>query len=282
MKLFNVASFSFVSSVLGVANAASTMESSAMIDGVDSQTSQLFLRGGVQQQPNDERVLGLASDDDNCTSVVDTICGMDEKSVFCQILSNITEEMPEMGSALEENEFTIFVPTDAAFAESEELLMQLDDVRVTDIVTFHFYEGKQLTYDELLCQEKLTMMIHSSTHPSRSDSLLSRTRCVGGVKYQKGNGNTKQGSVPEISSSGETKACNAIIHSINHLMYPAHYREMGEPLEVETSKDDTDDDDDGGDDDDDDDDDHGHSHTHSHDGDDDDDGEEESMVATRY
>jgi len=166
---------------------------------------------------------------------------MDEKSVFCQILSNITEEIPEMGTALEDNDFTIFVPTDAAFAESEELLMQLDDVEVTDIVTFHFYEGKQLTYDELLCQEKLTMMIHSSTHPSRTDSLLSRTRCEGDVKYQKGNGNTKHGSLPVISPTKETMACNAIIHSIDHLMYPAHLKEMGDPLEVETSKDDSDD-----------------------------------------
>merc|ERR1712238_269576 len=48
-------------------------------------------------------------------------------------------------------EFTLFVPTDAAFAKTTMALKQLSDEEVGRVVMFHFYEGMMLTADKLVC-----------------------------------------------------------------------------------------------------------------------------------
>jgi uncharacterized surface protein with fasciclin (FAS1) repeats len=151
------------------------------------------------------------------SSTVDTICDMDDSSVFCSIVSNVTEDTPELGISLEENDYTIFVPTDAAFALVADTLKELSAAEVSRIIFFHFYEGSMLTYDELNCGEKLV----SLSNDGRIDD--SRTKCNEDGKYQKGTGNREW---PRISSM-DYMACTAVIHTIDHVMFPVYLSQFG-------------------------------------------------------
>jgi uncharacterized surface protein with fasciclin (FAS1) repeats len=154
------------------------------------------------------------------SSTVDTICDMDDASVFCSIVSNVTEDTPELGISLEENDYTIFVPTDAAFALVADTLKDLSAAEVSRIVFFHFHEGSMLTYDELNCGGKLL----SLSNDGRIDD--SRTKCTKDGKYQKGTGNERWGSLPRISSI-DYMACTAVIHTIDHVMFPVYLSQFG-------------------------------------------------------
>jgi uncharacterized surface protein with fasciclin (FAS1) repeats len=161
-----------------------------------------------KQQPNPTHTI---------SSTVDTICDMDDSSVFCSIVSNVTEDTPELGISLEENDYTIFVPTDAAFALVADTLKELSAAEVSRIIFFHFYEGSMLTYDELNCGEKLV----SLSNDGRIDD--SRTKCNEDGKYQKGTGNREW---PRISSM-DYMACTAVIHTIDHVMFPVYLSQFG-------------------------------------------------------
>jgi uncharacterized surface protein with fasciclin (FAS1) repeats len=147
------------------------------------------------------------------------ICDMDDASVFCSIVTNVTEETPELGISLEENDYTIFVPTDAAFALVADTLDELSAEEVSRIVSFHFYEGSMLTYDELKCSETLT----SLSNDGRIDD--SRTKCMEDGKYQTGTGNAMSDGIPKIISM-DSMACTAFIHTIDHVMFPVYLSEF--------------------------------------------------------
>merc|ERR1711935_346327 len=148
--------------------------------------------------------------DGDCNSILDAICGMENSKFMCQAFENIIATNDEGIASLfgnDEKQFTIFVPDDSAFKDVETELGQLSFEELGRVVTFHFYENIMLSYDELVCSEKLTSMTEQND--------TSRTRCErnkeGGdiTKYQKGNGNTKLGSMPKITKK-DIAACNAV------------------------------------------------------------------------
>merc|ERR1712238_309040 len=105
-------------------------------------------------------------------------------------------------------EFTLFVPTDAAFAKTTTALEQLSEEEIDRVVMFHFYEGMLLTADKLVCGEKIISM--------NDNGDASRTKCDAEEdhKYQNGNGNTKSGTMPEIKTVDHL-ACNGVIHTLD-------------------------------------------------------------------
>merc|ERR1719148_470887 len=87
-----------------------------------------------------------------------------------------------MGLHEESKEFTLFVPTDAAFAKISTPFEQLSDEEAGRVIMFHFYKGMMLTSDTLKCGEKIISM------NEKGDA--SRTKCMGdNKKYQNGNAN---------------------------------------------------------------------------------------------
>merc|ERR1711865_528258 len=50
-------------------------------------------------------------------------------------------------------------------------------------------------------------------------------KCADGEKYQTGHGNSKTDTMPKIDKDTES-ACNAVIHSLDHVMYPVKLSEM--------------------------------------------------------
>mmetsp|Transcript_10099 Transcript_10099/g.11534 ORF Transcript_10099/g.11534 Transcript_10099/m.11534 type:complete len:262 (-) Transcript_10099:203-988(-) len=118
----------------------------------------------------------------------------------------------------ESEEFTLFVPTDAAFAEISEKFETLSDAEAGRVIMFHMYSGMMLTSDKLACSEVITSMNEMSD--------VSRTKCKNdGKKYQNGNGNTKTGSMPEINTA-DHMACNGVIHTLDHVMFPVSLSQL--------------------------------------------------------
>ena len=136
--------------------------------------------------------------------------------------------------------WTVFVPNNDAFEAASPVLKEITDAEEMRVILFHFYENYYLSYDKLECGETITSL---TDKVDKSDA--SRTKCDKGygkdVKFQTGNGNTKQGSLPKIVDSN-IQACNGIIHVIDHVMYPVALKELMTQDEGSSSKVDEDED----------------------------------------
>merc|ERR1719148_178023 len=210
-------------------------------------------------------------DSSDCASITETVCAMEGVTVFCDLLQNpkrrhlglmdtnststdedtdavamssptgasASSEGADFASAFgfedESEEFTLFVPTDAAFAEIADAFETLSDAEAGRVIMFHMYSGMLLTSDKLACSEIITSMNEMSD--------ASRTKCKNdGKKYQNGNGNTKTGSMPEIDTA-DHMACNGVIHTLDHVMFPVllsqlhadDTAEMSSPGDTDTS-----------------------------------------------
>ena len=119
----------------------------------------------------------------------------------------------------ESEEFTLFVPTDAAVDKISTAFEKLSDEEAGRVIMFHMYKGMMLTSDHLECGEKIVSM--------NENGDASRTKCMGDNKYQNGNGNTKTGTMPEIATA-DTKACNGIIHTLDDVMFPVSLSQLAE------------------------------------------------------
>ncbi|OEU06893.1 hypothetical protein FRACYDRAFT_252523 [Fragilariopsis cylindrus CCMP1102] len=181
-------------------------------------------------------------------SIVEAICAMPDTTRFCAFVKDLTDG--PFSSGLDPNtNYTVFAPDDQAFA----IFGDASSVNITEkdanrMLEFHFYENMYLTYDELACSEKLLSMSGNDTSRTKCDTLdgTDGTDDVTIVKYQNGNGNTKHGSMPKIVTK-DVLACNGIIHSINHIMFPVflkEYKETDMPVEPSTDMPVVDDDDD--------------------------------------
>ncbi len=120
--------------------------------------------------------------------------------------------------------FTVFAPTNEAFANVTEQLAQLSDKEREEIILFHFNEGSVMTYEDLECT--MTLMSLSGD--------TSRTKCrrisVGVyAKHQRGSGNEKLDQFPRIESKSK-EACDGIIHRLDHVMLPTLYKPFKELL----------------------------------------------------
>merc|ERR1712238_145491 len=184
----------------------------------------------------------------DCASITDTVCAMEGVTFFCDVLkemmlipastseddssdmSNVTASKYVVRRHLDDNElevllkdeskeFTVFVPTDAAFTKVETAFAALTEEEAGRVVMFHFYEGMLLTSDTLECGEKITSM--------NGNGDASRTKCKGDNKYQNGNGNTKTGTMPEIAAV-DMMACNAVIHTLDEVMFPVSLSQLEE------------------------------------------------------
>mmetsp|Transcript_52835 Transcript_52835/g.59056 ORF Transcript_52835/g.59056 Transcript_52835/m.59056 type:complete len:388 (-) Transcript_52835:213-1376(-) len=193
----------------------------------------------------------------DCASITDTVCAMEGVTVFCELLKDPKRRHLDLTASADENtdagadaatvmssptgasassadgtedfasafgfedeseEFTLFVPTDAAFEMIDDAFETLSDAEAGRVLMFHMYSGMLLTSDKLACSETITSMNEMGD--------ASRTKCKNdGKKYQNGNGNTKTGSMPEIDTA-DHMACNGVIHTLDHVMFPVSLSQL--------------------------------------------------------
>ncbi len=109
--------------------------------------------------------------------------------------------------------WTVFAPTDDAFAEipSSSLLPLLADAEaLKDLLMYHSLSGEALSASELPC-------VPGDNLIEMANGKLTRTLCDGDTpQYQKGKGNTVD-NLPEIIIV-DIEACNGIIHLVDGLI----------------------------------------------------------------
>jgi len=146
--------------------------------------------------------LAAKDSNDDCLSMTDYICSSYEYSTLCNVLASDGFMYDDLSSG----KWTLFAPTDAAFDAGQSKNIDLVD----KIIQFHFIKGKSVSFDELICTERLEMA-------SKKDS---RTKCQGKNKYQTGKGNREVGRMPLIVAP-DIAVCNGIIHGVDHLLLPS-------------------------------------------------------------
>merc|ERR1712238_211249 len=125
-----------------------------------------------------------------------------DSQTMCDFMTTNVEVEDEYKDLMDQlkdtdEDYTIFVPTDDAWAQDEDALKELTIVEMKRIFEFHFYKNITLDYGELECSEKLTSM-----------------------KHQNGNGNTKSNHDEPLILTKDVSACNAALHGIDRVMLP--------------------------------------------------------------
>merc|ERR1719148_376557 len=249
---------------------SSSHDLTASTDASDESTFDSSSHDNSHDIMADTTLAAYAADNGDCASITDTVCAMEGVTVFCELLQNpkrrhlyhhstdedtnadtdavamssptdastsvssdgadddATEHFASaFGFEDASEEFTLFVPTDAAFAEIADAFETLSDAEAGRVIMFHMYAGMLLTSDTLACSETITSMNEMRD--------ASRTKCKNdGKKYQNGNGNTKTGSMPEIDTA-DHMACNGVIHTLDHVMFPVSLSQLHADDTVEMS-----------------------------------------------
>eukprot|EP00532_Pseudo-nitzschia_australis_P003110 CAMPEP_0168185936 /NCGR_PEP_ID=MMETSP0139_2-20121125/14131_1 /TAXON_ID=44445 /ORGANISM="Pseudo-nitzschia australis, Strain 10249 10 AB" /LENGTH=370 /DNA_ID=CAMNT_0008107843 /DNA_START=197 /DNA_END=1309 /DNA_ORIENTATION=+ len=164
----------------------------------------------------------LAQDDNStaCSTIAEIIC--DEKANLNAVCEAII--ISELDDDLEQDTWTVFVPTDDAFEalgrdNLDSMVFGNDTVPLTDLVLFHVVPGVALTSDLLPCQAGVNLLEMANGHDSR-------TKCEGGIPtFQKGPLNSKA-DPPQIIDA-DIAACNGVVHILDKVML---YEELPYPM----------------------------------------------------
>ncbi|VEU41966.1 unnamed protein product [Pseudo-nitzschia multistriata] len=149
-----------------------------------------------------------AAVDGECNYFIDLVCNSTDFSTICELisLSDATNE------AINEGNWTIFVPTNAAF---EKLNSDLVDnvlnctTALDDFLGFHSAaNGELVKYADLECGGVVEM----------ANGDESRTVCQDGKIFQKGGLNAED-SMPEIISA-DIETCEGVLHVVDKVLLP--------------------------------------------------------------
>ena len=145
-----------------------------------------------------------------CSTITEIIC--DEKSNLNAVCEAIG--ISELDDDLEQDTWTVFVPTDDAFEalgrdNLDSMVFGNDTVPLTDLLLFHIVPGVALTSDLLPCQAGENLL-------EMANGYDSRTKCEGGIPtVQKGSLNSKADS-PRIIEA-DIAACNGVVSTVLYM-----------------------------------------------------------------
>jgi uncharacterized surface protein with fasciclin (FAS1) repeats len=118
----------------------------------------------------------------------------------------------ELVSILQDHEWTVFAPTNEAFASLEGIFdafqMSGENSLPLELLLYHFVADDVLLSTDLVCDEHLRMANGKNTH----------TLCVNEATFQIGKGNDWD-TLPRIVSEN-SQACNGNIFTIDQVLLP--------------------------------------------------------------
>mmetsp|Transcript_11994 Transcript_11994/g.34363 ORF Transcript_11994/g.34363 Transcript_11994/m.34363 type:complete len:362 (-) Transcript_11994:219-1304(-) len=161
----------------------------------------------------------LAQDNSTCSTITDIICDEPNLNAVCEAIS-----MSELDDDLNEDTWTVFVPTDDAFEalgrdNLDFMVLGNDTVPLTDLLLYHVVPGVSLTSDLLPCQAGLNLI-------EMANGEDTRTKCTAKIPTaQKGVLNSKD-DPPNIVES-DIIACNGVVHILDKVML---YEELPYPI----------------------------------------------------
>lgn len=168
---------------------------------------------------------------ESCKSIRRVICSLGNTKKFCELVTAALEDSNDYDIDIDgPSIYTVFAPTDEAFAKIEEPLSQLTPEELRRTLYFHFYPDIAMTYMGFECSEKLVSVTGDG----------SRTKCrrkEPGVyaKHQRGDGNLDLNQFPRIDDKTK-EACSGLIHRLNHVMLPIVYKPFKPFLPPPTEK----------------------------------------------
>jgi len=163
-----------------------------------------------------------------CLPIVDVVCGHANWTNFCNLFKKVdaADQYYFETELSNSSKYTLFVPTDAAFGMVNLTLAEITPAQLLRTELFQVHEGQMLTYDDLDCGDKI-LMLSNDTSRTKCNKMVNDTSDAlnNTIKYQTGNGNTKSNTLPKITDT-DVYACNAIIHELDHVMYPVNLKEF--------------------------------------------------------
>jgi uncharacterized surface protein with fasciclin (FAS1) repeats len=142
----------------------------------------------------------------SCSTIADIACKTDGFSTLCAAV-----QAAGLGEALTTGTFTVFAPTDDAFAALPAGTVEglLDDIdALTNILLFHAVADKKVKSCNLRCNGMVEM----------ANGGMSETVCKDGSKFQTGAGNSDD-KMPKIATA-DIMACNGVVHVVNQVLLP--------------------------------------------------------------
>lgn len=135
---------------------------------------------------------------------VDLACSSPEFSTLCAAVTQAG-----LGNTLSSGSWTIFAPTNEAFAKLGDTLdfVLSDNARLREILLLHVIDYRVYSTD-LVCTKKIRMF----------NGMKTCTICVGESLFQVGRGNNREAR-PELVSV-DTEVCNGVIHVVNEVILP--------------------------------------------------------------
>mmetsp|Transcript_36686 Transcript_36686/g.42177 ORF Transcript_36686/g.42177 Transcript_36686/m.42177 type:complete len:314 (-) Transcript_36686:281-1222(-) len=153
---------------------------------------------------------------DTCQNIAQIACGGD----FQELCDHLSTSSSTLGKELTGGSWTVFFPTDQAFRDIEDnVIEKFDDDKMNQLLLFHVIENQALKFDDLTCTEKVLMYNGKHSRTKCEYNLLESARPRTPIKHQNGSGNNKMGNKPVIIRSN-VPACNGIIHIVDSLLLP--------------------------------------------------------------
>ena len=144
--------------------------------------------------------------EDSCKTVKEIVCGKNDLSRFCDLISDTATD-----DVFDGEDLTVFAPSNKA-VKSMKFLKDLEDEDLEEVVLFHVHSGKLRT-SQMVCRDTLSML-------SGKDS---RTVCQDSEPtFQKGGGNDRE-RMPELTSTN-IAASNGVVHIVNTVMLPGGFQ----------------------------------------------------------
>lgn len=138
-------------------------------------------------------------------STAETACSLADFTTLCQLIGVF-----ELEDTLSEGTWTVFAPTNEAFAAIADVVAALEPEVILDILLFHAVPDQALTSSDLVCDGFLTM----------ANGEDSQTICdeEAGTIFQVGPGNAAP-NLPLINPA-DLPVCNGILHVVDNVLLP--------------------------------------------------------------
>ncbi|MGK3738421.1 MAG: transforming growth factor-beta-induced protein, partial [Bacillariaceae sp.] len=135
------------------------------------------------------------------------VCDTDQPfSVLCKLLTEYN-----LIDALSSGKWTVFAPTDEAFANVSDILSNLDDRRIEQVLLFHTV--KDTIIETFSCKEVITM----------TNGKDSRALCGdNGELFFKGADNSNDALPELVSAVVDDSICNGVIYVMDNVMLPSN------------------------------------------------------------
>jgi len=148
----------------------------------------------------------LVDHKDNPLSTAEAACNFPQFTTLCSLIKACDVDFEGNDT------FTVFAPSDDAFAELDAAVGGLDNVdedMLCGILSFHVVAGEEFRSDDLICSETIEM----------SNGVNARVKCDKGIPYGiKGGGNDEAANFIHV----DLLTTDGVIHTIdNVLFYPS-------------------------------------------------------------